>query len=345
MPVSTIDKAICIVRRKKGFSLIFVIKRVGEKQGVGSGPRNFFTHGGEPRDEMTEAAAYHSRRTPLPPTCIDDLSPGNHKHGGPLIPRKILYSLGLEWSVKKPSDDSCKWGNFFKKGGEYMKRIDLNRTPFVLKVGVSGKFKKWAIFRPIVEATKLVFITALTVFLLLEYFPPALSSPRMDSPGKKRSLFSLSQSSYESSAQEVLDLAGMIRLITDDRLSESKVLRYAGLIWHASQKYAVNPLEIIALMMAESSFKESGVNAKTGDYGLGQINWKHWGQPYGLTQEDLLDPALNIYLTCHVYKFFEQDFGKYHRGNGIKSQAYLVNVKGILSTLRAFAESTQNNIS
>jgi len=226
-----------------------------------------------------------------------------------------------------------------------MKHINFDRTPFFLKIGIQGKFKKWAIFRPFLEATKLVFITALTVFLLLEYFPPALSTPRIDSPGKKRSFFSLSQSSDESGVQEVLDLARMIRLITDNRLSESKVLRYAGLIWHASQKYAVNPLEIIALIMAESEFKESGVNAKTGDYGLGQVNWKHWGQPYGLTQEDLLDPALNIYLTCHVYKFFEQDFGKYHRGNGIKSRAYIVNVKGILSTLRAFAELTPNNIS
>ena len=226
-----------------------------------------------------------------------------------------------------------------------MRHIDRKRTPFFLKFGFSGKFKKWGIYRPIVEATRLVFITALTVFLLLEYFPPALSSPRFDSPGKKRSFFSLFQSSAESDLQDVLSLAGMIRLITDDRLSEGKVLRYAGLIWHASQKYAVNPMEIIALIMAESEFKESGVNAKTGDFGLGQVNWKHWGQPYGLTQQELLDPAINIYLTCHVYKFFEQDFGKYHRGNGIKSRAYVVNVKGILSTLQAYAELTQNNIS
>jgi hypothetical protein len=221
-----------------------------------------------------------------------------------------------------------------------MKHVDLNRTPFVLRVGVSGKFKKWTIFRPIVEATKLVFIIALTVFLLLEYFPPfAQSSPRLDSPAKKRSLFSLSQPFDESGVQEVLDLAGMIRLVTDDRLSEGKALRYAGLIWHASQKYTVNPLEIIALIMRKAR-SESGVSQK-GDYGLGQAV----GQPYGLTQEDLLDPAINIYLTCHVYKFFEQDFGKYHRGNGIKSQTYVVNVKSILSMLRAFAELTQNNIS
>ncbi len=226
-----------------------------------------------------------------------------------------------------------------------MKHVNFDRTPFFLRVGIQWKFKKWTIFGPYLEATKLVFIIALTVFLLLEYFPPALSTPRVDSPGKKWSFFSLPQSSDESGLQEVLNLAGMIRLVTDDRLSESKVLRYAGLIWHASQKYAVNPLEIIALIMAESSFKESAVNAGTGDYGLGQISWKHWGQPLGLTQADLLDPAINIYLTCHVYKFFEKDFGRYHRGNGIRSEAYVVNVRSILSTLKAYAEFIQNKIS
>jgi hypothetical protein len=49
-------------------------------------------------------------------------------------------------------------------------------------------------------------------------------------------------------------------------------------------------------------------------------------------------------LTCHVYKFFGGDFGKYHRGYGIQSKAYLVNVKSILSTLNAFAELNKQNI-
>jgi hypothetical protein len=75
MSVSTIAKAICIIRRKRGFSSIFVIKGVEEKQGVRSGPGNFFIHGGEPRNKMTEAAAYHFWRTPSPPSSINDPSP------------------------------------------------------------------------------------------------------------------------------------------------------------------------------------------------------------------------------------------------------------------------------
>jgi hypothetical protein len=59
----------------------------------------------------------------------------------------------------------------------------------------------------------------------------------------------------------------------------------------------------------------------------------------------LLDPSINIFLTCHVYKFFGKDFGKYHRGGGIQSKAYLLNVRSILSTLNAFVEGNKENIS
>jgi hypothetical protein len=206
--------------------------------------------------------------------------------------------------------------------------------------------RKRTIFHRLPEAAKLVSTVAIAVFILMEYYPPyAQSTPPNDRLDGKREFLSSFPSSSDFNAQEVLNLAKLIRLINDNQLSESKVLRYAGLIYHASQKYRVSPLEIIAIIMAESRFKENSLNAKTGDYGLGQINWEHWGKPYGLTPQDLLDPAINIYLTCHIYKFFGEDFGKYHRGNGIKSKAYILNVKSILSTLHAFAELNKNNIS
>jgi hypothetical protein len=151
--------------------------------------------------------------------------------------------------------------------------------------------------------------------------------------------------SSDSSVEEVLHLANVIRFITGNQLSEAKMLRYAGLISHASQKNGLNPLEIIAIIMAESNFKEDCINKETGDYGLGQINWEHWGKDFGLMPHQLLDPSINIFLTCHVYKFFGKDFGKYHRGNGIQSKVYLVNVRSILSTLNAFVEGNKENIS
>jgi hypothetical protein len=208
------------------------------------------------------------------------------------------------------------------------------------------KLKRRMMLHTILETAKLVFIVAIAVFFLLEYIAPfAQKNLRFDFPFRMGPSLSLTKSGPDSNVKEVLNLASMIRLITENQLSETKVLRYAGLIFNASRKYGVDPLEIIALIMAESGFRENSINQETGDYGLGQINWEHWGRDYGYTPRALLDPSINIFLTCHVYKYFEEDFGKYHRGNGIQCKAYLINVKSILSTLHAFAELNKKKIS
>jgi hypothetical protein len=208
-----------------------------------------------------------------------------------------------------------------------------------------SKFKKRMILHTVLESVKLFFIAAIAVFVLLEYGAPlAQKSLGTDFPTGMEEFGFLTKSA-DSSVKEVLRLVNMIRLITENQLSEAKMLRYAGLISHASQKHGVNPLEIIAIIMAESNFKENSINKETGDYGLGQINWEHWGKDFGLMPHQLLDPSINIFLTCHVYKFFGKDFGKYHRGGGIQSNAYLVNVRSILSTLNAFVVGNKDNIS
>jgi soluble lytic murein transglycosylase-like protein len=241
---------------------------------------------------------------------------------------------------------SFDWGENSLGGGRDMKLFNIIVIPCSSASDFYFKFKKRIMLHTIFEGAKLVFIIAIAVFILLEYMAPfAQRSLRTDSPFRIGQFLSFTKSGRDSSTKEVLNLASMIRLITDGQLSEGKVLRYAGLISHASQKYGVNPLEIIAIIMAESGFKENSINKETGDYGLGQINWEHWGKDYGYTPQQLLDPSINIFLTCHVYKFFEKDFGKYHRGNGIQSSAYLVNVKSILSTLNAFGKLSKQNIS
>jgi len=208
------------------------------------------------------------------------------------------------------------------------------------------KLKKRMLLYTILEIAKLIFIIAIAVVFLLEYLSPfEQKTLGIELPDGIRKLSSFTQSTYDSSVREVLHLSDMIRWITDDQLPQNKALRYAGLICHASQTYGVNPLEIIALIMAESGFKENSINMETGDYGLGQINWEHWGKDYGFSPQELLDPSINIFLTCHVYQFFGNDFGKYHRGYGIQCKAYLVNVKSILSTLKAFTELNKQNIS
>ena len=209
----------------------------------------------------------------------------------------------------------------------------------------NSKFKKRMILHTVLESVKIVFLVAVTAFFLLEYLVPLnQKSLRTDFPAGMEEFLSVTKSS-DSSVKEVLQLANVIRFITGNHLPEAKMLRYAGLISHASRQNGVNPLEIIAIIMAESNFREDCINKETGDYGLGQINWEHWGKDFGLMPHQLLDPSINIYLTCHVYKFFGKDFGKYHRGNGIKSRVYIVNVKSILSTLNAFVKRNKENIS
>jgi len=209
----------------------------------------------------------------------------------------------------------------------------------------NSKLKKRMTLHAIQESVKIVLLVIISAFFVLEYIAPLTQkSLRIWLPPRIEESLSVTRSS-DSSVKEVVHLANMIRFITENQLSEAKMLRYAGLILHASQTSGLNPLEIIAIIMAESNFKENSVNTETGDYGLGQINWEHWGKDFGLMPHQLLDPAINIFLTCHVYKFFDRDFGKYHRGNGIQSRAYLLNVRSILSTLNAFVDGDKENIS
>jgi hypothetical protein len=136
---------------------------------------------------------------------------------------------------------------------------------------------------------------------------------------------------------EIYKLAKAIRYVTGSRLGNHEATRYAFLIYCSSQLYGTDPLEIIALIMAESSFESNSVNRSSGDYGLGQVNWKYWGKPNGLTPQELLDPAVNIVLTCHIYRYYGFDFAKYHNGDGKGNPGYIENLKSILSELRTFA--------
>jgi hypothetical protein len=233
----------------------------------------------------------------------------------------------------------------FERGGWEMKLFNIHVITCNSLSDFHSKFKKRMVLHTILESVKLVSIVAIAVFVLIEYVAPlAQRNTQTDFPSGMKEFPSFTKSA-DSSVKEILRLANMIRLITENQLPDAKMLRFAGLIFHASEKHGVNPVEIIAIIMAESNFKENSINKETGDYGLGQINWEHWGKDYGLTPQELLEPSINIFLTCHVYKFFGKDFGKYHRGNGIQCNAYLVNVKAILSTLNALIEEKKESLS
>ncbi len=185
-----------------------------------------------------------------------------------------------------------------------------------------------------------VLLVAVASFSLLAFLPPSAPIGTGDEAADKIGESPApAEPARDSKILEVLNLSAMIRFLTAGQLCDYKAQHYAELISNASSYFEVNPLEIIALIMVESRFNERGINRETGDYGLGQINWRHWGKEYGLTPQELLDPTTNIFMTCQIYKYFGKDFGKYHRGNGIKSKAYLMHVRSILSTLHAFAET------
>ena len=226
-----------------------------------------------------------------------------------------------------------------------MRFFNLMLIPCSSASDYDRKFRRRMAIHTVLDTLQLAFMVALCVLFLLKYFSPAVPAASPVAWSQKIGKFVPFINPGASESEAVVHLAGMIRLVTDDQVPENKALRYAGLISQASQRFGINPLEIIAIIMTESNFKEKSINTQTGDYGLGQINWVHWGKPFGLTFQDLLDPSINIFLTCHVYKYFGSDFGRYHRGNGIKSEAYLVNVASILSTLNAYSKLNQMNFS
>jgi hypothetical protein len=150
---------------------------------------------------------------------------------------------------------------------------------------------------------------------------------------------------WDFGTRQISRLARMIQWATGERVQNREALKYAGLIHHAAFLYQLNELEIMALILAESTFQPESINKSSGDYGLGQINWEYWGKPFGLSPQDLLDPAVNILMTCHVFKYFQKDFARYHRGEGIRSRAYLIKVRSILSTLQVYSREISKETS
>ena len=205
--------------------------------------------------------------------------------------------------------------DFFKK---YRRRLGLKR------------FSTWC---------RRFFIAALTFYILVGLSSPtAQTSIVTDMSADIHALRMIMNHRDEMVTDHIIDLSEVIRYASDWRLGEREAMRYAGLIYHGCQMFNQDPLDIVALVVAESSFYEGSINEESGDFGLGQINWHYWGRPNGLTPQDLLDPAINIVMTCRILDHYGGDFAKYHRGYGIKSEAYSVNIRSILYSLKAYAK-------
>ena len=106
-----------------------------------------------------------------------------------------------------------------------MKLFDLMLIPCSLTIGFYRKLKKKMMIGTILDGAKLIFILAFGVFFLLGYFSPfAQTGSSMNFPDRIKDLVSSTKPARDSSVQEILNLANMIRLITDDQVPENKVL-------------------------------------------------------------------------------------------------------------------------
>lgn len=103
---------------------------------------------------------------------------------------------------------------------------------------------------------------------------------------------------------------------------------------------------IISIIFAESSFdhlKKSG----TGDYGLGQTNYRVWGQFFGVTRNELLNPVVSIRITVTILQMAKVSHGKksdwyayYHSWNRMPRQVYKKKIDKILAKIDACANGT-----
>jgi len=102
-----------------------------------------------------------------------------------------------------------------------MKLFDIHVITCNSASDFHSKFKKRIMLHTILESVKIVLIVAVAVFVLLEYVAPlAQRSVRTDDPAQMEEFLSFTKSA-DSSVREVLHLAKMIRLITENQLSET----------------------------------------------------------------------------------------------------------------------------
>jgi len=100
----------------------------------------------------------------------------------------------------------------------------------------------------------------------------------------------------------------------------------------------------IAILFGESSFDHTKVN-KSGDYGIGQINYKIWGNFFEVTQKELLNPIINIQIAFTILQMAQIShgtkndwYGYYHSWNHISRKKYVKKIDRILKLINGVEE-------
>jgi len=85
-----------------------------------------------------------------------------------------------------------------------------------------------------------------------------------------------------------------------------------------------------------SIYQAVGLLNRTGDnvdIGLMQVNWSQWGDKFGLSKSELLDPQLNVLVGAKILEHcirvsgsWSQGVGLYHSPESVRQRAYVEKV-------------------
>ena len=85
-----------------------------------------------------------------------------------------------------------------------------------------------------------------------------------------------------------------------------------------------------SIYQAVGLLNRSGDNV---DIGLMQINWSYWGNRFGLSKSELLDPQLNVLVGAKILEHcirvsgsWSQGVGLYHSPESVRQRAYVEKV-------------------
>ncbi len=108
-------------------------------------------------------------------------------------------------------------------------------------------------------------------------------------------------------------------------------------ISHVESGFHPHAINMSGQSFFPSSRKEAlrllGRSSDSVDIGLMQVNWSHWGDKFGLSKSELLDPQLNVLVGAKILEHcirvsgsWSQGVGLYHSPESFRQRAYVEKV-------------------
>ena len=154
------------------------------------------------------------------------------------------------------------------------------------------------------------------ILLLLPFGMPAFANiSTVDQKIEK-----INQLYQKEQKEKILQIVGKVDEAIDSviKLPDLARKRYAVLIALAGKKYDIDPRIMIAILVVESSFRQSAKNVntnKTTDYSIAQINYETWKKGFKkmsrapLNKERLVsDEAYAIFRMAEILRIYKDRF-------------------------------------